>query len=164
MLRPMARYDWARVRQIYLEGIHGGLATFEADAPQWDDFNSGHLPIGRAVAIIADHIVGWIALAPISTRDAYRGVAETSIYVANESQRNGVGQRLLQYACRASEAAGIWTLQATIFLANDASCQLHSRAGFRVVGQRERIARVHHGQFAGQWIDTVLMERRAALP
>lgn len=164
VLRPMARYDWARVRHIYLEGIHGGLATFESDAPQWDDFNGGHLPIGRAVALINEQLAGWVALSPVSARAAYRGVAETSVYVSSDFQGRGVGQALLDYVCRASESAGIWTVQATIFAVNDASQQLHKRAGFQVIGQRERIAQVWHGPFTGQWMDTVLMERRTTLP
>jgi phosphinothricin acetyltransferase len=57
-----------------------------------------------------------------------------------------------------SEAAGIWTLQAGIFPENVASIALHKRAGFRMVGQRERL-----GQMNGRWRDVVLMERRSAV-
>jgi phosphinothricin acetyltransferase len=38
---------------------------------------------------------------------------------------------------------------------------LHIRNGFRVVGRRERIARMEYGPYAGQWRDTVLIERRS---
>jgi len=55
----------------------------------------------------------------------------------------------------ASEGAGIWTLQASIFPENVASIRLHEGAGFRLVGRRERIARLD-----GVWRDVVLMERR----
>jgi phosphinothricin acetyltransferase len=57
-----------------------------------------------------------------------------------------------------SEAAGIWTLQAGIFPENEASIALHERAGFRIVGRRERL-----GQMNGRWRDVVLMERRSAV-
>ena len=40
-----------------------------------------------------------------------------------------------------SEQAGIWTIQTGIFPENTASLALHERAGFRVVGTRERIGR-----------------------
>ena len=40
---------------------------------------------------------------------------------------------------------------------------LHTRHGFHVVGQRERIARMAYGPYAGQWRDTVLIERRSAI-
>ena len=55
-----------------------------------------------------------------------------------------------------TEAAGIWTIQSSIFPEHTASLRLHQQAGFRVVGTRERIAR-HHGR----WRDTVLIERRS---
>ena len=57
-----------------------------------------------------------------------------------------------------SEAEGIWTLQAGIFPENVASIALHERAGFRIVGKRERL-----GQMNGRWRDVVLMERRSAV-
>jgi phosphinothricin acetyltransferase len=58
--------------------------------------------------------------------------------------------------CRASEEAGIWTLQTGIFPENTTSIALHEACGFRVLGVRERIGR-HHGR----WRDVVFMERRS---
>jgi len=57
-------------------------------------------------------------------------------------------------------AAGIWTVQASIFPENTASLTLHERVGFRRVGRRERIAYMSHGPWAGTWRDTILIERR----
>ena len=67
-----------------------------------------------------------------------------------------VGAALLDELVRASEQAGIWTLQAGIFPENTPSIALHQRAGFRAVGTRERIGQLH-----GRWRDVVLMERRS---
>ena len=55
-----------------------------------------------------------------------------------------------------SEAAGVWTLQASIFVENKASITIHAAYGFRTVDARERIGRLN-----GRWRDTVLMERRS---
>ena len=55
-----------------------------------------------------------------------------------------------------AEAAGIWTIQTSIFPENRASLALHERCGFRVVGTRERIAKRD-----GVWRDTVFLERRS---
>jgi L-amino acid N-acyltransferase YncA len=54
----------------------------------------------------------------------------------------------------------VWTLQASIFPENLASARLHERHGFRVVGIRESIALMSYGPAAGEWRDTVLLERR----
>ena len=92
----------------------------------------------------------------MSSRPVYRGVAEVSVYVATAARGQGVGRALLAALVEASEAEGIWTLQASIFPENEASLALHRRCGFRVVGRREHIAQ-HHGL----WRDTLLLERRS---
>ena len=69
-----------------------------------------------------------------------------------------LGCHLLAELCRQAEEAGYWTLQSTVLQDNAASRALHTKCGFRLVGRRERIARDCHGR----WLDTFLMERRAA--
>jgi phosphinothricin acetyltransferase len=157
-IEPMRPQDWPAVRGIYLEGIAGGNATFEQTAPEWEKWNAGHLPGARIVARAEEDVVGWAALSGVSGRCVYAGVAEVSIYVAERARGRGVGQRLMAQLITGSEAAGIWTLQAGIFPENVASIALHQRAGFRIVGQRERL-----GQMNGRWRDVVLMERRSAV-
>jgi phosphinothricin acetyltransferase len=65
---------------------------------------------------------------------------------------------LLNALIHSTEAAGIWTLQAGVFPENTASLALHARAGFRVIGTRERV-----GQHLGRWRDVVLLERRSKM-
>ena len=93
----------------------------------------------------------------ISSRCAYAGVIEHSVYVAAAARGHGVGRRLLDALIASTEAAGIWTIQSGIFPENIASLALHDAAGFRIVGMRERI-----GQHRGRWRDVVLLERRSA--
>ena len=77
-------------------------------------------------------IVGWAALSAVSSRVAYRGVAELSIYVGTRYRRQGIGHTLLSHLIVESEKAGFWTLQAVILSANEASLALHLGCGFRV--------------------------------
>jgi L-amino acid N-acyltransferase YncA len=107
---------------------------------------------------IAGDVLGWAALSAVSGRCVYAGVAEVSIYVAERLRGSGVGRQLMARLIADSESAGIWTLQAGIFSENVQSIALHERAGFRMVGRRERI-----GQMNGRWRDVVLMERRSAV-
>jgi L-amino acid N-acyltransferase YncA len=158
-LEPMRAQDWPAVRAIYLEGIATGNATFEQTAPEWDKWDAGHLPGARIVARSdSGDVVGWAALSAVSGRCVYAGVAEVSIYVAEQARGSGVGRQLMTRLIADSESAGIWTLQAGIFPENIASIALHERAGFRIVGRRERI-----GQMNGRWRDVVLMERRSVV-
>jgi phosphinothricin acetyltransferase len=152
----MTRKDWAAVRAIYAEGIATGNATFETAPPGWTAWDRDHLNTCRIVAVRGDEILGWAALAPVSKRAVYAGVAEVSIYVAAGARGQGVGSRLLQALIRESETAGIWTLQAAVFPENVPTLRLHMAAGFREVGRRERI-----GKHEGRWRDTVLLELRS---
>jgi phosphinothricin acetyltransferase len=150
--------DWPRVRAIYAEGIATGHATFEPEAPAWDAWDASHLRAARLVARDAGRVKGWAALSAVSGRCVYAGVAEVSVYVGRAFRGAGVGHALLEQLIRASEAAGIWTLQAGIFPENTASKGLHLRCGFREVGRRERIGQLH-----GLWRDTLLLERRSKI-
>lgn len=78
------------------------------------------------------------------------------MYVHPEARGRRVGSALLRSLIASTEAAGIWTIQSGIFPENTSSLALHERAGFRVIGTRERIGR-HHGV----WRDVTLVERRS---
>jgi L-amino acid N-acyltransferase YncA len=157
-IEPLKPQDWEAVRVIYLEGIATGDATFEQQAPGWENWNTGHLESCRIVARSGVDVLGWAALSPVSSRCVYGGVAEVSVYVAAKARGQKVGTKLLRALIDHSERHGIWTLQAGIFPENVASIELHKRAGFRIVGTREKMGCTH-----GRWRDVVLLERRSAV-
>jgi phosphinothricin acetyltransferase len=163
-IRPMTAADWDAVEAIYRDGIATGDATFEREPPAWDRFDEMRLDVGRLVAVSPlDEVLGWVAASPVSARDVYRGVVEHSVYVAPRATGRGVGRRLLDALIAATEEAGIWTIQSSVFPENIPSLALHERAGFRRVGIRERIAVMPSGPRAGRWRDTVLIERRSPI-
>ena len=153
-VRDVRADDWPAVRAIYLDGIRSGLATFETEAPSWEDWNRAHTL--RVVAEREGEVIGWAAAGPVSSRRCYRGVLESSVYVAESARGQGIGRALMGELIDRSEREGVWTIQTSIFPENDASLDLHSKLGFRVVGIRDRI-----GRRDGLWRNTVLMERRS---
>jgi L-amino acid N-acyltransferase YncA len=156
-IEGMQPADWPRVAAIYKEGISGGLTTFETACPAWPEWDAAHLPTCRLVARCSGEVVGWAALSPVSCRQCYAGVAEVSVYVGAAAQGRGIGRALLKAIIAAAEAQGIWTLQGSTFEENAASLRLQEACGFRVVGRRERIAKLR-----GVWRDTILTERRSS--
>ena len=152
----MTHADWPGVEAIYIAGIATGHATFETEPPSWEEFDRGRLPHSRFVALEDGSILGWAALSSTSSRTCYAGVVEHSVYVAEHARGYGIGRGLLEQLVAAADEAGIWTIQTSIFPENTASLVLHERIGFRVVGRRERIARLHE-----VWRDTILLERRS---
>jgi phosphinothricin acetyltransferase len=153
----MVERDWPAVSAILEQGIATGDATFDTEVASWREWDRGHLPFCRLVARSGDEIVGWAALSPVQRKSAYQGVAEVSIYVAEGARGSGVARALAEATIAASEREGIWTLEAWIFPENRASLALCEALGFRVVGIRERIGRLH-----GRWRDVVIVERRSA--
>jgi len=155
-IEPMRDADWRAVRAVYAEGIATGQATFEEEPPSWETWDREHLGECRLVARRDGRIVAWAALAPVSSRDVYRGVAEVSMYVAADERGSGVGRALGQALVEASERVGIWTLEGWIFPENEASLTLCESFGCRVVGVRERL-----GRMGERWRDVLLVERRS---
>ena len=155
-LRDLRFDDWPEVGRIFEEGIETGNATFETELPSWEAWDAAHLPEHRLVAERDGRVVGWIALAPVSSRCCYAGVAEVSAYVAEEARGHGAGTALLAKLIESSERAGLWTLETGVFPENEPSIRLLQRFGFRVVGTRERIGQMH-----GMWRDVVFLERRS---
>ena len=160
LVRTLRRRDRVRVREIHAEGLASGNAGFDRVPPTWRRFRRWAHPQLRIVAVVNGEVVGWAAAGRTGTRPTHRGVVRHSVYVASSARRTGAGLALLDELVRRAPGAGVWTIESEIFPENTASLQLHLRAGFRVVGRRERIARMTYGPWAGLWRDSVVVEFR----
>ncbi len=152
-IEPLSEAYAEAVLEIYQAGLDDGDASFETTAPSWSDFDADRRPDLRYVAMVDGTAVGWVACRAVSPRAVYRGVVEHSVFVAPASRGYGVGRALLEALVDNCTAAGVWTVQSSIFPENMTSLALHQRAGFRLVGVRERI-----GRHRGVWRDTILIE------
>lgn len=157
-IRKLTDRHWQQVKLIYQKGIDTGNATFQTSSPSWEEWDNSHLTSCRITMQEDGKVIGWAALTPVSSRCVYAGVAEVSVYVDPAYSGKGIGLTLLNELVRQSEAQGIWTLQAGIFPENKASLRIHEKAGFRILGTREKI-----GKQNGIWRDTALLERRSSV-
>lgn len=147
--------DMSSVLAIYEEGLATRNATFETRLPTARQLRGRWLPGMAWVAEIDGQVVGWTAVTPVSARECYAGVGETSVYVTASARGRGVGKALLFTQVVEADHAGLWTLQTSVFPENRASLALHHSAGYRTLAVRTGIA-----QLDGVWRDTVLLERR----
>ncbi|WP_342597938.1 N-acetyltransferase family protein [Psychrobacillus sp. FSL H8-0483] len=152
----MTASDWQQVQAIFTEGIHTGNATFQTKAPTWEEWDMSHSKECRLVARLNGEVAGWIALSPISSREAFSGVSEVSVYVTHSVTGMRIGSKLLKELVTASEKHGFWTLQSMIFPENEGSIKLHRKFGFEEIGTPKRM-----GKLNGVWRDVVLLERRS---
>ena len=155
-IRNITAQDYTQVAVIYAAGIATGIATFQTEPTDWEEWDKSHLKEARIAAFENTIMLGWAALTAVSNRCVYAGVAEVSIYVAENARGKGIGKLLLLQLIRESEKIGLWTLQSGIFSENTASIRLHEQCGFRIIGTREKI-----GKRDAVWKDNILMERRS---
>lgn len=155
-IRPFRSADIPRVLEIYQMGLDTGIASFETQAPNAEKWEAKFMKTGRLVLEDKALVQGWTALTKVSPRHVYRGVAELTIYLHPDAQGRGWAFALMKALIHASEEAGIWSLHSAIFPQNTASIALHEKAGFRVIGIREKVA-----YRDGQWHDNLLMEKRS---
>tara|TARA_R110002020_G_scaffold303939_4_gene519642 strand:- start:14527 stop:15024 length:498 start_codon:yes stop_codon:yes gene_type:complete len=155
-IRPFEIQDYERVAQIYEEGMATGIATFETQLPNYEQWDERFIKKCRYVAHENNQILGWCALSKKSSRAVYKGVAEVTLYIDSKNRGKGIGKRLLRHLIRQSEAEGFWTLTAHIFPENIASIKLHEQHGFRNVGYHEKIAMRDN-----KWFNNLIFERRS---
>lgn len=156
MIREMVKNDWNKVADIYSQGLEKGISTFNTECPSYEEWDKAHTNNCRFVYIEDDKVVGWVAVSPSSSRCAYRGCIEMSVYIDNNYQGRGIGTALVKKLVAEAKKEGYWSIYSAIFSINKASIAMHKKCGFREIGYRERIAKDRFGN----WQNTTLMELR----
>jgi L-amino acid N-acyltransferase YncA len=148
--------DLVPVTEIYNAGIAERIATFEtrprepAELASWLDDGGPFVVAERDDGTVA----GWARAGAYSDRCVYAGVGEHAVYVHPDARGAGLGRRLLEALCAASERAGLHKLTSRVFADNAPSLAAHRAAGFEEVGIQRR-----HGRLDGEWKDCVLVEK-----
>jgi L-amino acid N-acyltransferase YncA len=99
-------------------------------------------------------ITGWGSLNVFNPREAYRFVADFSVYVERGWRGKGVGSQLLERLVELARQHGFHKMVLSAFPTNTSGVALYEKFGFRTVGiYREQ------GMLDGHWVDTVVMEK-----
>lgn len=159
-IRPAAPDDLPSIAAIYAHAVTHGTASFETVPP--DEAEMGRrmerlLQGGHPWLVAEDDggILGYAYAGPYHPRIGYRWTVETSIYVAPDAQRRGVGAALLEALVGICTERGFRQMVAVIGdEANAGSIAVHGRLGFRHVGTLRAVGRKH-----GRWLGSVIMQR-----
>jgi L-amino acid N-acyltransferase YncA len=152
-IRPATRLDADRVAEIYNHYVLRTVVTFEEEAV------AGAEMAARIERIAATHawlvceepdtrIVGYAYAAAWHSRCAYRLTTETTVYVAPDRHRLGVGTALYSALLATLRKQKFHCAIGAIALPNEGSVVLHERFGFGKVGQFAAV-----GFKLGRWID-----------
>lgn len=152
--------DISAIQAIYSHHVLQGIASFEVEPPSVAEMgNRYHNVLAHGLPyLVATHcgeVVGYCYLSPYRPRSAYRFTLESSVYIAADMQKQGVGFLLMSEAIAQVESLGYRQLIAVIGNSqNMGSLRLHASLGFEMVGTLKAVGFKH-----GQWVDTVLMQR-----
>jgi L-amino acid N-acyltransferase YncA len=158
-LRLAMASDAEAICRIYNQGIEDRIATLETELRTPDErreWLASRSP--RHPVIVAEddagEVTAWASLNICNAREAYRFVADVSVYVERRWRGKGAGRVLLEQLVELGRQHGFHKLVLAAFPFNAAGMALYERLGFRTVGiYREQ------GQLDGKWVDTIVMER-----
>ena len=157
-MRPAAERDAAVICEIYNQGIDDRLATLETERRTPDERRQWLKSRGpRHPVIVAEdttRVCAWGSLNPFNPREAYRHVADFSIYVERDYRGRGAGKVVLAHLVELARALEYHKMVLSAFPFNAPGMALYERMGFRTVGiYREQ------GLLDGRWVDTIIMEK-----
>jgi phosphinothricin acetyltransferase len=160
LIRDATDADMAAVQEIYALQVLEGLASFEETPPdeaeltrRRDDLVAGGYPY--RVAEYGRIVRGYAYAGPFRPRPAYLHTVENSVYVSDDTHRQGIGRRLLEDLIDRCTERGYRQMVAIIGdSSNQASIGLHAGLGFEKIGVQPSV-----GFKFGRWVDSVIMQR-----
>jgi L-amino acid N-acyltransferase YncA len=165
-LRAATADDAGAIAAIYAPHVLAGTVSFEEEAPDARTMRA-HMAASHGLYpwIVATSgeaeggVIGYAYASEFSTRRAYRWTVETTIYVADVAQRQGIGRLLYPGLIATLREQGFTQAIGRIALPNERSIALHEAVGFRRAGVFREIGYKH-----GQWIDVGYWQRELAEP
>ena len=140
------------IRKIYAPYIENSYVSFETSVPSAEEINQRRLEIAKEypylVAIDGDQVIGYSYASKHRSREAYRWAVETSIYVAAQTKKSGVGRKLYSELFRRLKMMGLVHAYAGISLPNPESVGFHEACGFKKFCVFEKI-----GFKNDRWVD-----------
>ena len=167
LIRAAEVRDAEKLLEIYAPYVENTAISFELKVPDLSEF-SGRIQktLSKYPYILAEErqsgvILGYACTGTFKGREAYDHAVETSIYVHQRGQRQGLGRKLYETLEEISRAQNIYNLCACIgcpivpdqYLTKN-SIEFHAHLGYRMVGQFHKC-----GYKFGKWYDMVWMEK-----
>lgn len=157
-VRDAVPADAPSIQAIYAPFVTDTIISFEETAPTVAEMRQRiealreHYPY--LVAEEGGEVIGYAYASQHRTRGAYRHSVDVTVYVAEGTQRRGVGRALYGELLQAAAARGYHAAFAGIALPNDASVGLHEAVGFTPVGVYREV-----GYKFGKWHDVGWWQR-----
>lgn len=165
-IRTASPRDGAALLKIYGPYVERTAITFEYRVPSVEEF-SGRIErtlkqYPYFAAEFEGELVGYAYAGPFHEREAYDWAVETSIYVAWDQRKMGIGRRLHDALETALREQGILNMNACVACpcgeADEyltwSSLEFHRHLGYRLVGEFRQC-----GYKFGRWYNMAWLER-----
>jgi len=163
IIRNVEKNDIQGILDIYTPFILDSITTFETEVPSLEEFEKRVLETNKKfpwlVAVENDVVLGYAYGSEHRSRCSYQWSCESSVYLAPEARRKGLGKKLYLELFKILKSQGFIQVLAGAALPNEASVGLHKAMGFTEVGIYKKI-----GYKKGRWIDTYWMQLELNTP
>jgi phosphinothricin acetyltransferase len=168
MIRRATEKDAAAVRAIYAPYIERTSVTFEETVPPVAEFAKRIREYGSFAPWLVEEeegrVRGYAYACKHRERAAYRWSVETSVYVAENARRAGIGRGLYEALLARLRAQGFCNAYAGITLPNPASVSFHESLGFQPVGVYRKIGFKREEWHDVGWWQLALQPEHPATP
>ena len=145
IIRDANTKDSNGILAIYEPLVQETSISFETSAPTSDEMARRiEQSTWRWPWLVAEQdgqIAGYAYARPFRMRSAYQFTAESTVYVGQSFQRQGVGNLLMQHLLNRLYSAGHHLVVAGVALPNNGSVALHERLGYEPVGVFRSVGR-----------------------
>lgn len=152
MIRDIHAGDARQICEIYNYYVENTITTFEELPVSTEEMKSRikqaiqHLP--WIVYEKKGQIIGYAYASKWKSRCAYKYSVETTVYLKNGMEGNGIGSLLYEELIRQLKHKNYHAAIGGISLPNEASAALHEKFGFKKIGQFKEV-----GYKLDTWID-----------
>lgn len=157
MIRYVTQRDVKRITEIYNDYIINTTISFEVKPLTEDEMRNrieSVLAHGPFLVWEEDgEIAGYCYAHPWKERAAYHNTLETTVYLAPQYFRRGIGSQLMRELINKCRVDNIKVLIACITANNEASIKMHEALGFKQVSYFSQV-----GEKFGQWLDVIDMQ------
>jgi L-amino acid N-acyltransferase YncA len=154
-IREASVADAAAIHRIYAPIVSETVISFEEVPPTVENMENRIASTLPNYPVMDDQVCGYAYAGQHATRTAYRFSVNTTVYVAPEARRTGVGRGLYSILLPELARRGFHAAFAGITLPNPASVALHESVGFEPLGVYCEV-----GFKFGHWHDVGWWQRR----
>lgn len=157
-IRMAVTEDTDALLAIYAPYVANTAITFEYTVPDSDEFKQRIVrTLEKYPYLIAERngtILGYAYASAFKGRAAYDWAVETSIYVDQNCQNQGIGRQLYAVLEQTLKKQNILNSYACIAYPNPGSIRFHEQLGYQTIGHFTKC-----GYKLGKWYDMIWMEK-----